>query len=289
MSGIATMWIRDGVLVDRMHINPVAFAFAALSFALADTPTPAVEELIQFAFAKSGYSFAEKLQLYNHEVAKIVADVHAAARYYNQLATAAAQACQPFPGAVELLAELKSRGVHSFITSAVEQELMDMWSESSDGQPLTQQLDEVLGRRTDFSKGRDHFAYVHTKYKPERIYLIADAPAEIGMGRQFAEEFSIIAIGFGNVIDQAKVAQGYDIVRKSWLDLDVKGDALPSYQSIASSLRDNLRLDDLHLPDESQIVKNLTVAGADHVVSGSGSELMSELSRFFKHQLKPDS
>jgi phosphoglycolate phosphatase-like HAD superfamily hydrolase len=269
------MWIRDGVLVERMHVNPVAFAFAALSFAEEHADTPAIEELIQFAFEKSGVSFAEKLQLYNQEVRPLVDSIESAAQYYNVLATEAAKACHPFPGAVEFLADLKSRGTHNFITSAVEQDVMDTWARSSDGEPLAKQLTEVLGRRTNFSKGRDHFAYVFREYTPQHIFLIADAPAEMKMGRELASEFPIINVGFGNQIDRAKVAEGFTLVRNAWSILNRAGHAHTGDINVADIHQ--LQLDRLQLPTRTQLVKLLHGAGANAMVTADSSQLFTSL------------
>ncbi|HEY9719300.1 MAG TPA: hypothetical protein V6C69_17620 [Trichormus sp.] len=278
-----------------MHVNPVAFAFAALSFARENATTPAIEELIQFAFEKSGVSFAEKLQLYNQEVRPLVDSIEPAARFYNLLATEAAKSCRPFPGAVELLAELKVRGMHSFITSAVEQEVMDAWARSGDGELLARQLTQVLGRRPNFSKGRDHFAHVFDEYKPERIYLIADAPAEIKMGRELASEFPIKTIGFVNQIDRAKVADGFTLVRDAWSAL-TRSAAIPGGTDARSSRSESnagwkpalriadvhhLHLDRIHLPNRDEIVKILLDSGADAIVTGDSFVLYRNLREIF--------
>jgi phosphoglycolate phosphatase-like HAD superfamily hydrolase len=294
MSGLAILWIRDGVLVERMHVNPVAFAFAALSFAEEHANTPAIEELIQFAFEKSGVSFAEKLQLYHQEVRPLVNRIEPAAKFYNLLATEAAKSCRPFPGAVELLAELKAHGTHNFITSAVEQDVIDTWASSSDGEPLAQQFTEVLGRRTNFSKGRDHFAYVFEKYKPEQIYLIADAPAEIKTGRELASEFPSFNVGFANLIDRAKVADGYTLVRKAWSTRNLRSATVlggsdddsnrtGSHAGWKPPLR--VQLDRLNLPDTDEIVKDLIDSGADAIVTGDSSVLYRNLRGIFRTAL----
>jgi phosphoglycolate phosphatase-like HAD superfamily hydrolase len=285
------------VLVERMHVNAVAFAFAALSFASENSTTPTVEELIQFAFEKSGVSFAEKLQLYNQEVRPLVHSIEPAARFYNLLATEAAKSCRPFPGAVDLLAELKARGTHSFITSAVEQDVMDTWARSSDGELLARQLTQVLGRRPNFSKGRDHFAYVFDEYKPERIYLIADAPAEIKMGRELTSEFPIKTIGFANQIDRAKVADGFTLVRDAWSALtrsaaipipggtDARSSRSESNAGWKPALRiadvHHLHLDRIHLPNRDEIVKILLDSGADATVTGDSFVLYRNLREIF--------
>src|SRR5688572_2570439 len=103
MSKRAVLWIRDGVLVDRMPINATAFAFAAWRFTSpANRMATAFPRLINFAFEKSGVSCDEKLNLYELEVERVLSDREGAVRYYNRLATAAGSHAQFFDGAVEL-------------------------------------------------------------------------------------------------------------------------------------------------------------------------------------------
>ncbi len=72
----AILWIRDGVLVDRMHINPVAFAFAVWVFSNPKKRlNTTLEGLINFGFEKSGFACADKMQMYNSECHDILTDV----------------------------------------------------------------------------------------------------------------------------------------------------------------------------------------------------------------------
>ena len=138
MSHIAVMWIRDGVLVDRMHINPVAFAFAVWAFTDPERRTnTTLEGLINFGFEKSGLSCADKMRLYNSERENVLMDVDAAAGYYNLLAAEAAASADYFNGAVELLRDLHEAEVQNFITSAVEQQVLDAWKSTEQGRMIS--------------------------------------------------------------------------------------------------------------------------------------------------------
>ena len=60
----AVMWIRDGVLINRMPINAVAFAYAYfLSAPPAEQESLRLADLVNFAFAQSGISCLEKMTL----------------------------------------------------------------------------------------------------------------------------------------------------------------------------------------------------------------------------------
>src|ERR1700722_12473301 len=115
MSNTAVFWIRDGALVDRMHINPVAFAYAAWLFSASDRrKQTTLAGLINFGFERSGFSCADKLRLYNIEREDIVADVEGAASFYNALSSEAAGGANYFTGTVELLRDLQAAGVQNF-------------------------------------------------------------------------------------------------------------------------------------------------------------------------------
>lgn len=151
MSNTAIMWIRDGVLVDRMHINPVAFAFAAWLFSPPERrQNTTLEALINFGFEKSGVSCADKMRLYNRQREDILTDVETAANYYNLLATEAATTANYFTGTTELLRDLLNAGVHNFITSAVEQDVLNTWSQSQQGLVVAPYFKEILGKRHNF-------------------------------------------------------------------------------------------------------------------------------------------
>ncbi|MGO8685334.1 MAG: hypothetical protein ACLQUT_12260 [Thermoleophilia bacterium] len=284
---VATMWIRDGVLVERMHVNAVAFAFAVLAFSRRDategapvhsdiaSADPSLEQLITFAFAHSGASCAAKLQTLNLELENAVEDVAVAARYYDELATAAAQGCRPFAHAASLLATLEAAGIPTFITSAVDQQIMDAWARSSDGQPLCAHVTEVLAQRPGFSKGGDHFNHVRSRYGIERIVLIADAVAEIEMGRRWGQEYGVVPIGFANVIDAAKINEGVRLVSKA--------QELIGRRAAVAAISPPRGVDHekLVLPDAETLSVLLKNAGAAYVVSGPAQSLMQTLQMHF--------
>jgi phosphoglycolate phosphatase-like HAD superfamily hydrolase len=284
---IATMWIRDGVLVERMHVNAVAFAFAVLAFSGPAAGQAAsrragvapanlsLEQLINFAFAHSGASCTAKMQALNFEVEHAVDDVAAAARYYDELATAAARSCRPFAHAASLLAALETAGVPTFITSAVDQQIMDAWARSSAGQPLCAHVTEVLAQRPGFNKGRDHFSHVRSRYGVERIILIADAVAEVEMGQRYGQDYGVVPIGFANVIDAVKVSEGVQLVSQA--------QRLIGGRAAAAALAPPRALDhtQLLLPGAETLSALLKSAGAAYVVSGPAPSLMRTLHMHF--------
>jgi phosphoglycolate phosphatase-like HAD superfamily hydrolase len=274
MPTTAVLWIRDGVLIDRMAVNAVSFAVASLSYAnanvLAETNLTA---LVNFAFQESGISCADKMHKYNEERFPLVADVAAAAGYYTELAGDAAKYCSYFNGACELIEHLKSRGVLNFISSAVEQTVLDAWAQSEQAKPLVGHLTEILGKRSEgFNKGRDHFAHVQSRYEVNRIIYVADAVAEITTGARYAQEFNISTVGFAHVITNEKIREAHKRVLQSHSMLS-EGKAPRSI--------DDPALDGscLFLPDEKALLKNLQDAKATYVVSGDASTIMSRLSK----------
>src|SRR3989339_620125 len=99
---IAVAWIRDGVLVNRMHINSAALAFASLRHIAPENKNNSdlLAELINFGFAKSGYSAAEKMRLYNLGAKNTINDTEKASEDYNRIAAKAAESAEYFPGAI---------------------------------------------------------------------------------------------------------------------------------------------------------------------------------------------
>jgi hypothetical protein len=284
----AVMWIRDGVLINRMPINAVAFAYAYfLSASAAEQDSLNVNSLVNFAFAQSGISCLEKMTLWRssldatvHSIDELVApdfDFEAAVRLYNALATDAASSASYFDGAIETLTWLKTCRASNFITSAVEQDVLDAWAYSPQGRQICSRsgpITEILGRRPNFCKGRDHFQYVSewltkTSYRPESdliktIYYVADAISEIKQGREFSAEFSIVPIGFAHHIDSAQVLAADSLVKASLEKLLASG--VVSLDS--SSLVERLSLDErqLELPSAAALEDSLRQAGAAHVV-----------------------
>lgn len=275
MQRTAMLWIRDGVLINRMPVNAVAFAVAALVHAdPKQSEKTNLTALVNFAFETSGISCADKMRKFNAENFSLVSDVTAAADYYNLLASKTASECRYFDGACELIRDLRELGVLNFITSAVEQAVLDTWTETPQGKLLVPDLTEVLGKRSNnFNKGKDHFAFVRAQYGVERMFYVADAVAEISTGAQFSSEFNISPIGFAHVITKEKVRQAHALVMDAYL-----GCACAK----ASSSRDGLALDEagLFLPKQEALVKSLKHANAAHVVSGDAKQIMSVLADY---------
>jgi hypothetical protein len=280
MSNTAVLWIRDGVLVDRMHINPVAFALAAWVFSAPERrPNTTLEGLINFGFEKSGLSCADKMRLYNSEREDILIDVETAAGYYNVLASEAATGARYFTGTPELLRDLQSAGVQNFITSAVEQDVLDTWSHSQQGAMIASYLREILGKRHNFSKGRDHFEYVSRCLGNQKIYYVADATAEIQTGKEHSQEYNIVPIGFGNVITVDRVLEAFKLVSQA---LTVCGvDAIPFPIAV-----DDIQIDGakISLPTEHEIEICLCKAGAESVVTGTKQKIIQNLREYFEER-----
>jgi hypothetical protein len=286
----------------------VAFAYAYfLSAPAAEQESLNVNNLVNFAFAQSGISCLEKMTLWRsslnatvHSIDELVApdfDFEAAVRLYNALATAAASSVSYFDGAIETLTWLKTCRASNFITSAVEQEVLDAWAQSPQGRLICSQsgpVTEILGRRPNFCKGRDHFQYVSdwltkTSYRPESeliktIYYVADAVSEIKQGREFSAEFSIVPIGFAHHIDSAHVLAAASLVKASLEKLLASG--VVSLDS--SSLVERLSLDErqLELPSAAALEASLRQAGAAHVVRNF-DELRSSLDPHFATRQLP--
>lgn len=264
-SNSAILWIRDGVLVDRMHINPVAFAFAAWTFSTANRNGTTPETLINFAFEKSGVSCLDKLTMYNEEREHIVEDVAAAAAYYNVIAAEAAASAEYFPGVIELLSDLQLSGAHNFITSAVEQDALDVWRSTEQGTSISPYFEEILGKRENFSKGKDHFEYVRKHLGNQKIYYVADATAEIRTGSEFSRDYDIVPVGFGYVITVDRVMEATKVIC-------LKNDPENQFQVDVSKIQ---------LPEENEIATGLRDAGAEKVVSGDRNSIIANLRQFF--------
>jgi phosphoglycolate phosphatase-like HAD superfamily hydrolase len=283
MQSTAVFWIRDGVLVDRMHVNPVAFAVAALAYA-----DPGIVEqtnitaLVNFAFETSGISFAAKMNRFNHEHMPLVNDVAGAAAYYNNLAGEAAVHCHYFNGACALVRHLKEAGVYNFITSAVEQPVLDVWAHSRQGKKLAPHLTKVLGKRPNFEKGEQHFNHAREKYGVEKIYYVADAVAEIENGAKFSNQLNITTVGFAHVITAEKVRLAWKLV----MDAQAKLGASTGPQGLKPVLVDEKQLalteHLLSLPDEGALTAMLKMANASSVVGGNADEIIGNLTNYFQ-------
>jgi phosphoglycolate phosphatase-like HAD superfamily hydrolase len=280
MPNTAVLWIRDGVLIDRMHINPVAFAFAVSVFSTPDRRlNTTLEDLINFGFEKSGLSCADKMRLYNSEREDILMDVETAAGYYNVLASEAATVAKYFTGAAELLRDLQSAGVQNFITSAVEQDVLDTWSHSQQGLTIAPYLTEILGKRHNFSKGRDHFEYVSRVLGNQKIYYVADATAEIQTGKEYSQDYNIAPIGFGNVITVDRVLEAVKLVSQALIECGIG--KIPFPISVQEIQVDGVKIS---LPTEHEASITLCKAGAESVITGTKAKIMQNLRRYFEER-----
>jgi hypothetical protein len=271
------LWIRDGVLVDRMPVNAVAFAVACLTHADGgQSQTTDLTDLINYAFETSGISCADKIRKFNSERFPLVSDVVDACDYYNRLATHAASRCEYFDGACSLVKNLHECGVLNFITSAVEQDVLNAWARSEHAKPIAPYLTEILGRRSDsFTKGRDHFAYMRDRYNVSRIYYVADAIAEISTGAQYSSEVGIVPIGFAHLITPEKISKACDLV------LDAHARLSPAKAQQATPPM-TLDAPQLTLPTAEELTQSLQRANATHVVTGPTPVLMKELANYLR-------
>lgn len=263
------MWIRDGVLVNRMHINPTAFAVCYQLFAPSGEK-PQLEQLINFGFEKSGISCREKIELFNEERGGTLARIDEAVDAYNHIATAAAATCDYFDGAPNLLRDLHQKGVKNFITSAVEQPVLDRWLTTSQGRLTAKFLERVLGSREGFRKGRDHFQFVSESAGGEPVIYVADAPAEMRDASKNADEFNIIPIGFGYVIEPRNILQAAYVI-------ELAAEEFAADNDLEFTTPLSVYAEVLELPTEETIVSELKAAGAKHVVTGSETEIIQNL------------
>lgn len=273
IKSIAVAWIRDGVLVNRMHINSVVFAFASLRHIARENKNNSdlLAELINFGFAKSGYSAAEKMRLYNLRAKNIINDIEKASEDYNRIAAKAAEHAEHFPGAIELLKSLHRVGVFNFITSAVDQAVLDKWAHhDAGGKKIAPYLTEVLGARPGFTKGRDHFEHIIKKYGVERIYYVADAISEIKTGAELAGDYGIIPIGFAHVITVDDVMAGIKLVSRTTEDL---------FGTDFKKIKINPQK--IKLSAENEIVKSLKKAGAHKIIIRDKREITCNLKNYF--------
>jgi hypothetical protein len=274
---VSVMWIRDGVLVNRMHVNPVAFAVSYLVFTPPQQHCFSLEALINFGFEKSGLSCAEKMKFFNSECGGTLEDIEAAARFYNVLATKSAKSCTYFKGAVQVLQELHHLRFRNYITSAVEQEVLDSWAGSAQGQSIKPYLTEILGKRPGFLKGADHFEYVANNNKNGIIYYVADAKSEIEVAKNFSERYNIVPIGFGYATQRQQVLIALELVQAA---LSTLADNVP-YPSTELFLNPEF----IRLPRALDIQQTLLSAGARFVITGGADEVMGCLRTFFEDRV----
>jgi hypothetical protein len=273
-----TVWIRDGVLVNRMHINPVAFAYTTWMFSSIETRQEfSIEKLINYGFEKSGYSCLDKLSLFNADHAKAVEDVLLASGFYDEMVSGAAARCEFFPGAQELLADLHAANGGAYITSAIGQDTLHLWARGQ-GAHIMRYINEILGRRDNFLKGRDHFEHIARSSPKKCIYYVADAPSEIETGATLSAEFNIIPIGFGYHITTEQVMAAGESVKTAIADV------IGRHKTVRHTPFDSLpqiELELLSLPDSSEIVAALWHAGASHVAFGEFNDIFANLRKIF--------
>jgi hypothetical protein len=270
LSKTAIFWIRDGVLIDRMSVNAVVFAFAWMNQRQSvDSTGATLADLVNFAFATSGISCAEKIHKFNIAHQLSIPDVQPAADFYNLLSAEAAMHCEYFAGALQLLEKVHDLGILNFITSAVEQTVLDRWSASDQGQAIAPCLTEILGwRSTEFCKGAGHFKHVREQYGVERIIYVADARSEIASGFQHSRDYGLVPVGFASLISREKVMHALTLVLQARRSM-----GLPQPGKNFLSLEP----DSLLLPDQEQLNSTLKNAGAAYLVSGSADRIMGDL------------
>jgi hypothetical protein len=277
----AVTWIRDGVLINRMHVNPVAFAVTYWLFTKpAGRSGLGLEQLINFGFAQSGISCAEKITLFSaewgHNTEHLPSKIDQAVDFYNELATAMALRCTYFVGAVDLVKRLHKQGVLNFITSAVEQDVLDTWAQTKEGLEVSPYLTEILGKRPSFVKGRDHFARVSELANGGVIYCVADAPAEINMAARLSREYNIMPIGFAHAVQKRHVMQALALAEKLIMHPAALWNVRPPYATAKGEMKVTEGL--IYLPDIVQVVEALEAAGAAVVVAGEAQVIVSGLS-----------
>jgi hypothetical protein len=273
------VWIRDGVLIDRMPINAAAFGCCSWLYTRGKDREPStLEDLISFAFEKSGFSCAAKMMMFNAQRRNIINDVESAAALYNVLASAAGNLAEYFSGGIELLRDLKSGGTLNFVSSAVEQSVMDEWLGGSQGSQIADLLTETLGKRPRFSKGKDHFKHV-SDYGCQRIYYVADALSEVRTASALSHDYNIFPIGFANEITAPRVLEAVDMIKNELSRLSDK----------PTSCDDLLKLEvdqsKLVLPDPAENRRSLAAEGAVEVIEGSRHNLMPNLRNYFEKVL----
>lgn len=233
-----------------------------------------MEELINFGFAKSGVSAAQKMQMFNQaKNEEIIGNIESASAIYDKLATKAAEKAEFFDEAVDLLKNLCEAGVLNFITSAVNQDVLDEWRKNdAKGKIISPYLEEILGTRSlEFMKGKTHFDHIINKYGVNKIYYVADAESEIKTGKLFSDSHNITPVGFGHTVTVADVMKGVELVKDAAKEL---------YDTDISDL--NADPKKITLQDKEEIKSALEKAGARKVVASDGqSDIMRALRKYF--------
>ncbi|MDO8480300.1 MAG: hypothetical protein Q7S65_00625 [Nanoarchaeota archaeon] len=271
MGAIAVAWIRDGVLVDRMPENAVAFALASFERITPERRDEVtIEELVNWAFDQSGVSVREKMRRYNLLGEAPIGNIDLAEARYLEL-TQAAEPFAYFQSAQRLLAELNSAGARNYITSAVEQPVLDAWRCSEPVQAISGAFHEVLGSRPRFEKGRRHFEHMRNQ-GASRIYYVADALKEIQEGADCAD-LGVVPIGFAHTITPERMQAVYGQI----------GGVVPGDYAVPS-LPVSLQVAHLNLPTPGHLAQQLIYAGAETVIQGAPTMLMPVLAVYFKLQ-----
>lgn len=226
---VAVFWIKDGVVLNAMPANSVAFALSVRKIA----PNERLEELVNFYFDASGLSTDEKVKLLNSRKGY---DVIGAGQFksFNEAFAGYKSKSKPRynPGIPELLGELKrDYDVLNFVTSIADQKVLDDWMENA-GRDID--IDEALGTRSEeFKKGKAHFSYVREKYNAAKMYLVADAPSEIKMGASL----KIRTVGYANPTTPEMIASAVEELAPGE-KINESELRLPNYEKISSEMKE---------------------------------------------------
>ena len=265
----AITWIRDGTLINRMPENATAFAIATYQHLSSNRADITLEDLINWCFKNSGISAMKKMELFNSVHNNAISDVKSANAYYTTLAEAIGSFVNYFEGAPELIRELIERGVRTYITSAVKQDIMDVWKENEQGSQIDSNV-EILGDGTKGKKGEEHFKYIREQGGPVQIYSVADATSEI----EDAKKFANTPIGFAYVITRERINEAFAKVMSTGETLGYDFLKIPT----------NINLEKIILPDNAELVRALQNAGAKITITGDEASLIKNLKAYLKQE-----
>lgn len=229
---VAVFWIKDGVILNAMAANAVAFGLAVRRIA----PNEKLEELVNFYFDSSGLSTEDKMKLLNSRKGYEVIGAGQLKKFNNAFAGYKFKSRPRYnPGIPELLGELKrDYDVLNFVTSIADQKVLDEWMKEGKGPGI----DEALGTRSEeFKKGQVHFAYVGEKYNAAKMYLVADAPSEIRMGASLSPEFKINTVGYANPITPEMIVSAVKELAPGE-KIEASGLKLPGYGKISQEMKE---------------------------------------------------
>lgn len=268
-SHTAITWIRDGTLIDRMPENAVAFGLASQQHLNRDRTDITVEYLINWGLKESGVSAEQKMRLLNEAREHPIQNTEDAVRLYTTLAEAVGPQVEYFEGAPELVRALADRGAINYLTSAIQQQVLDVWSATEQGQQVAPDL-IILGDGPHGQKGQEHFEHIR-RQGAQRILAVGDAEREI----QDAHRFADAAIGIVVEHTQARVLRAFERLLAS-------SESTPL--QLVQPLPFALDLDQLILPSESELTEKLQAAGASKVIAGCREELMFNLRTYFESE-----